>query len=145
MTFEKILARSSNGWYLWVAASAVLIVADMVIHGVTSLTIFPALLSVAFACLMFSGKRAEDLVIARYQERPPVVGSTTTMPFVTRVAILRLLGKCLWALWFVLLASCLTFAMVGDLNLSRALTEGMIVLALVAIPLRVFIAAALFR
>jgi hypothetical protein len=144
MTSEKILARLSNGWYIWAASSAIVIVADMVLHGVTFLNIFLALLSLAFAVLMFSGKRAEDFVIARYQERPPPVGRPKTMPLATGVAVLRLLDKALWALWFVLLASSLALPLAGDLNLSRALTEGMIVLAL-ATPLRVFIAAALFR
>jgi hypothetical protein len=146
MTYEKLLARESRGGYIWAAASAVVIVADIVLHGVTNFIIFPALLSMAFAGLMFSGKRAEDLVIARYQERPPPVGRTTTMTLAERAAVLCLIGKTLCALWFVLLLwSCVAFRLVGDLSLSRTLTEGMIVLALVTIPLRVFVAAALFR
>jgi hypothetical protein len=144
MTSEKILARLSNGWYIWAAASTVVIVADMVLHGVTNLNLFAAMLSIAFAVLMFSGKRAEDFVIARYQERPPLVGSTA-IPLATRVSILQLLGKGLWALWFVLLSASLAFPLAGDLNMSKALTEGLIGLALATIPLRVFMAAALFR
>ena len=144
MKSEKILARLSNGWYIWAAATAVVIVADMVLDGVTRLKIFLAPLSIAFAILMFSGKRAEDFVIARYQERPPPVGRAI-MPLATGVAILRLLGKGLWALWFVLVTSSLLARLAGNLDLSDALTNGMVVLCLVTIPLRVFIAAALFR
>jgi hypothetical protein len=66
MTSEKILARFSNGWYIWAAAIVIVIVADMVLHGVTALNVFPAMLSIAFAVLMSSGKRAEDFVIAHY-------------------------------------------------------------------------------
>jgi hypothetical protein len=85
MTQEKILARQSNGWYIWAAAaSAAMIIADMVLHGVTSLNIPPAVLSMAFAYFTFSGKRVEDRVIARYQERPPPVGMTTTMTLAMR-------------------------------------------------------------
>jgi hypothetical protein len=74
MKSEKFLARSSNRWYIWATATAAVIVADVVLHGVTGRTIFLSLLSVTFAGLMFSAERAEDRVIARYQERPPLVG-----------------------------------------------------------------------
>ena len=143
MTSEKILARLSNGSYIWAAASAAVIVIDMALHGVTSLNFFAAMLSLAFAVLMFSGKRAEDFVIARYQERPP--RASTAMPLATGLAILRLLGKGLWALWFVLVAASLAFPLAGDLNMNRTLTAGLIGLALAAVPLRIFIAAAVFR
>jgi hypothetical protein len=145
MTSGKPLARESKGWWIWALASAVVIVADMAIHGVTSLNILPALLSIAFAGIMYTGKRAEDFVTVLYQERPPLVGRTKAMPLATRVTILRSLEKGLWALWFVLLASTLAFPLVGDLNLSWDFTVGMIVLALMTIPLRIFISAALFR
>ncbi len=68
MTSEKILARSSSGWYVWAAASALVVIGDMVLRGVTNLKFFAALLSIVFGVLMFSGKRAEDFVIARYQD-----------------------------------------------------------------------------
>jgi hypothetical protein len=136
--------RVSNRWYLWAAASAFVIVADMVLHGVTGLNFFAAMLSIVFAVLMFSGKRAEDFVIGHYQELGPPVGRPTTMTPTTRTEILRLLEKSLWPAWFVLLVSCLMFRMVGDLNLSWALTNVMIVFVLAMTPLRIFIAAALF-
>ncbi len=145
MTYEQLLARESKGWYIWAAATAVVIVADMVLKGVTSLNIVPALLSIAFAYFMFRGKRWEDVVIARYQERPPSVGRTTTTTITTRVATLGLLEKGLWALWLVLVASCLAFPLAGEVNLSRAVTEGMTALFLASIPLRIWFAAALFR
>ena len=145
MTDEKARPRSSNGWYIWAAASAVVLVADVVLHGITSLNIFLAPLSIAFAGIMFSGKRAEDRVIARYQERPPLAGAASTMPLAMRVSLLGLLEKSLWALWFVLLTSSIILPMGGNLNLSRALTEGMIALVLLTGPIRIFTAAALFR
>jgi hypothetical protein len=145
MTSEKILARSSNGWYIWATATAAMIVADVALHGVTGRTIFLSLLSVTFAGLMLSAGRAEDRVVARYQERPPLVGRATTMPLATRIAILSSIQKSLWPLWLVLLASSLASRMTGDLNLSWALTEGMIALALLGRPLRVLTAVVLFR
>jgi len=143
MTDEKTRPRSSNGWYIWPAASAVVIVADMMLHGVTYLNMIPAGLSIVFAHFVFRGRIVEDRVIAHYQMLAPV-GRTTTMANATRVEVLHLLEKALWPAWFVLLASCLMFQMAGNLNLSRAMTEGMIAFILVMIPLRIFIAAALF-
>lgn len=83
MTSDKILARLSNAWYIWTTASAIVILADMVFHGVTKLNTFAALLSIAFAVLTFSGKRAVDFVVACYQERRTLVGRTTAMPLAT--------------------------------------------------------------
>jgi hypothetical protein len=143
MTDEKILARESKRWYIWAAASTVVIVADMVLHGVTGLKILPAGLSIVFAYFVFRGKQLEDRVIARYQKLAPT-GRTPTMTTATRVEVLHLLEQFLWPAWFVLLASCLVFQMVGNLNLSGAITEGMIAFILAMIPLRLFIAAALF-
>ena len=143
---EKTLARSSNGWYIgiWATASAAMIGADMVVRGVTFLDFFPAMLSIVFAVAMFSGKRAEDRVIARYQELPPRDGRTTTIPLTTRYELLGLLEKSLWALWGVLLACSLAFPIIGDRKLSDAFNIGMIVLCLTAAPIRMFTAAALF-
>jgi hypothetical protein len=109
MTSGKILARSSNGWYIWAAAIVIVIVADMVLHGVTGLNIFPAMLSIPFAVLMFSGKRAEDFVIAHYQKLGPPVGRAATMTPATRTANLRLLEKSFWPAWFVLLVELARF------------------------------------
>lgn len=144
MTSEKILARLSSGWYIWAVASALVIIADMVLHGVRFLNICPALLSIVFAVAMFSGKRAEDFVIEYYQTLGPPVGRTATMSPAMRTEILRLLVSSFWPAWFVLLASCLMVRMAGDLNLSSVLIKVMIVLVLAMTPLRIFIAAALF-
>jgi hypothetical protein len=143
MTEETILARGSKGWYIWAAASAVVVVADMLLHGVTGLNLIPAGLSIVFAYFVFRGKLAEDLVISRYQKLASAA-TGTTMTTATRFEVLHSLEKSLWPAWFVLLASCLMFQMAGNLSLSRASTEGMIVFILVMIPLRIFIAAALF-
>jgi hypothetical protein len=143
MIHKKILAHESKGRYIWATASVVVIVADMVLHGVTYLNLIPAGLSIIFAYFVFRGKLVEDRVIARYQKLAPV-GTATTMATATRVEVLYLLEKSLWPAWFVLLASCLMFQLVGNLNSSRAITEGMIAFILAMIPLRIFIAAALF-
>jgi len=143
MTDENISAHESKAWYIWATASAVVIVADMVLHGVTYLNTIPAGLSIIFAYFVFRGKLVENRVISHYQKLAPV-GRTTTMTTAARVEVLHLLEKSLWPAWFVLLASCLMFQLVGNLNLSRAITEGMIAFILAMIPLRIFIAAALF-
>jgi hypothetical protein len=103
---EETLARSSNGWHIgiWATASAAMIGADMVVRGVTGLNLFPAMLSIVFAVAMFSGKRAQDRVIVRYQELPPRDGRTTTIPLTARYELLGSLEKSLWTLWGVLLA-----------------------------------------
>jgi hypothetical protein len=115
----------------------------MMLHGVASV-MFPAMLSIVFAGLWLSGNRAEQLVIARYRRLQALSDEAATTGAAEKLAILRLLAKSLWALWFVLLASCLVLPLAGDLNLSRSITKGMILLLLVMTPVRIFIAAALF-
>jgi hypothetical protein len=144
MTQEKNLRRPSNGWYIWAAVSAVMIVGDIVAYGVRFFNIFPAMLSVLFAIFMFSGKRAQDWVIAYYQERPPPVGRANTAPLAMRYHLLGLLDRALWASWVVLLACSLMFQIDGRSNLSDNSNMGMIVLVLAATPIRIFTAAALF-
>jgi len=144
MTDEKTRPRSSNGWYLWAAASAVMIAADMVAYGVRFLNMFPAMLSIVFAISMFSGRRAQEWVIAYYQELAPRTGRPNTMPVARRYDLLGMLDWGLWALWVVLLACALAFPIMGDSDLSDAFNIAMIVLAVVATSIRMFIAAALF-
>lgn len=105
---------------------------------------FVAMLSAVFAYFMFKGKVAQDWVIELYQERLTRTGRDSRMAPETRFAILRWLDKCLWASWFVLLACWLAFRLVGDLTLGSAIAEVMIAFVLGMIPLRLWIAAALF-
>jgi hypothetical protein len=121
-----------------------MITADIVAYGLRFFNIFPAMLSIVFAILMLSGRRAQDWAIAYYQELTPRAGRTNTMPIARRYDLLGMLDKGLWALWAVLLASSLAFPIVGDFNLSDAFNMGMVALALVATPIRIFTAAALF-
>ena len=144
MTDEKTRPRSSNSWYIWAAASAVMIVADMAAYGVRFFNMWPAMMSIAFAFLMFSGRRAQDRVIAYYQELAPRTGRPNAMPVARRYDLLGMLDRGLWALWVVLLACALAFPIIGDSNLSDAFNKAMIALALVATSIRIFIAAVLF-
>jgi hypothetical protein len=121
-----------------------MIAADMVAYGVRSFNIFPAMLSIVFAIFMFSGKRAQDWAIAYYQELAPRTGRPNTMPVERRYDLLGMLDRGLWAIWVVLLAGTFAFPIISDSNLSDAFNIAMIVLVLVATPIRMFIAAALF-
>lgn len=121
-----------------------MIAADMVAYGVRFLNIVPAMLSIVFAIFMFSGTRAQDWVIAHYQELSPRASRTDTMPLATRYHLLGLLDRALWAFWVVLLASSLMFQVGGRSNLSDAFNMGMILLAIAAAPIRISTAAALF-
>jgi hypothetical protein len=145
MTDEKTRPRLSKGWYIWAAASAVMIVADMAVYGVRFFNMWPAMLSIVFAFLMFSGRRAQDWAIAYVQELPPRTGRPNSMPVARRYDLLGMLDSGLWSLWVVLLACALAFPMIGDSNLSDAFNIAMIVLTLVAGSIRMFVAAALFR
>ena len=121
-----------------------MIAADMVAHGVRFLNMFPAMLSIVFAISMFSGRRAQDWVIAYYQELAPRTGRPNTMPVARRYDLLGMLDRGLWAFWVVFLACALPFPIIGDSQLSDAFHMAMIALALVATSLRIFIAAVLF-
>ena len=144
MTDEKTWPRSKNGWYIWAAATAVMIVADLMAYGVRFFNLWPAMLSIIFAFLMFSGRRAQDWVIAYYQELAPRTGRPNSMPVARRYDLLGMLDRGLWALWVVLLACALAFPIVGDSNLSDVFNIAMIALLATAASIRMFIAAALF-
>jgi len=144
MTEEKTILRTSNAWYIWAAISAAIIVVDMVAYGVRFFNIWPAVMTLAFAFLTFSGRRVQNWVITYYQGLPPRGSRANIIPLARRYDLLSMVEKTLWALWLVLLACALAFQISGNSKLSDDFNIGMIILLTLAIPIRVFAAGALF-
>ena len=138
-----MLARNAKGGYIWLAATVVAIVADTVLHGLTNRDILLAVLTVGFVLMMLRANRLEESVITRYQERAVV--SKINMDFERRVTVLRSFARALWPFWFVLVVGSIESALSADLNLGRYVLVAMIVLAVLTIPMRAWLAFALFK